>query len=128
MKKLLLLSLVALFIFTGCQKEEKEKEKDTLVGGYFSGFAYTGGGFYFLGVWIAPYDVYWSYRFIDERNAERTANEREPYGTLIGSPDPYTYTYKYPDLILIDEDGKERKGVFIEKNVFRMGDVNYKKQ
>jgi hypothetical protein len=126
MKKLLFLVTVASVFFIGCQKEEETK-KDSLVGGYYSGFAYTGGGFYFMGVWIDSYDVFWSYRFIDEKNAERTANEKNPYGKII-STEQYTYTYNYPNITLIDSKGDKRDGTFIEKNVFRIGSINYQKQ
>lgn len=129
MKRVLINLVTVIILFVGCSKNDDPILEDaSLKGTYYSAFAYTGGGYSFMGVWIDSYDVYWSYRFIDDNKAERTANKKEPYGKLIGQPEPYTYRYKYPDITLIDKDGKETNGTFIDKNVFRIGDKNYQKR
>ena len=114
-----LILLVFLFAITSC---EKEVEQDTLVGSYFSGFAYS------YTLFGTQYDVYWSYRFIDETHAERTANENNPYGSLIGDPESYTYTYNYPTITLIESNGEQNVGEFISKDVFRLSSINYQRQ
>ena len=121
MKKMVikLILLVFLFAITSC---EKEVEQDTLVGSYFSGFAYS------YTLFGTQYDVYWSYRFIDETHAERTANENNPYGSLIGDPESYTFIYNYPSIILTDSEGVQHEGSFISKDVFRLSSINYQRQ
>lgn len=128
MKKQFLFFGLVFILLTACTTKDEPIVEDSLVGTYYSAFAYTGGGYNIAGIYIAPYDVYWSYRFIDKTNAERTANEKFPYGSLIGSPKQYTYTYSYPDIELIDEDGNVKNGTFISKSVFRIGNDNYQKQ
>lgn len=117
--KLVLLAI--LFTFISCEKEI-EPEKDSLVGSYFSGFGYSYTFF------DTQYDVFWSYRFIDETRAEKTANEYNPYGSLIGAPESYTYVYNYPSITLTDSEGKQHKGTFISKDVFRVYSTNYQRQ
>lgn len=121
-KKFIKLVLLAiLFTFISCEKES-EPEKDSLVGSYFSGFGYS------YTLFDTQYDVFWSYRFIDETHAEKTANENNPYGSLIGAPESYTYIYNYPSIILTDSEGEQHEGTFISKDVFRVYSTNYQRQ
>ena len=117
-----LVALITVLLFAGCSKDDEAEKQASLVGKYYSGFAYSNTLF------GTTYDVYGSYRFIDEHNVERTANENNPYGSIIGDLDKYTYEYNYPEIIFRDSEGKERKGQFISEDVFRISDINYKKQ
>ena len=116
------IKLVLLAFLLSLSSCEKEIEKDTLIGSYFSGFAYSNTLF------GTQYDVYWSYRFIDETRIERTANENNPYGSLIGAPENYTYVYNYPSITLTDSEGEQHEGTFISKDVFRVYSINYQRQ
>ena len=118
-----LIALISVILFVGCSNDDEAEKQASLIGKYYSGFAYSA-----VDILGNTYDVYRSYRFIDENNAEKTANKHNSYGSIIGDPDKYTYEYKYPEIIFKDADGKESKGNCISEDVFRISDINYKKQ
>ncbi len=119
---LILLTLLPIIALSSCSKNEDSDDQLSLVGGYYSGFGYSSS---IIG---NSYDVYWSYRFIDGHNVERTANENNPYGSIIGEVDKCTYEYNHPYIIIKTATGKEQQGQFITEDVFRIYDTNYKRQ
>ena len=123
MKKIILLisiSIVSLFVFTGCSKE---KEEFSLVGTTWAAYHYHYNG-------IPPfdsYDVYRVWRFISDTEIEETSRTNGPTGGLIGKPVVGTYLLKYPKLTvtitettLLDEvEINVYECEFIDKQTFR---------
>ncbi len=121
----LFFAILSIALFSSCSKEDDLKK--SLAGEYYSGYAYSGNSSIF-GNSSGDYDAYWSYRFIDDSNAERTANKNSEYGSIIGDPEIYTYTYNYPNISFEKPDGTILTGTFQSEDLFRIGDINYKRQ
>ena len=129
MKKILLLGVVLAMIlgFGGCDKNEKGDEPEIfqLEGKTYAAYAYQGGGYDFMGIYVPAYDVYWVYRFTSTTEIERTARKNDYQGGIIGEIDYYTYILDYPSITIYEENGDTyQTGTFINKNVFRTGSGN----
>ena len=102
-------------IFSGCNKENEEPEKFTLVGKTYAAQAYRS---VVSGDW-----VYWVYRFTSSNSTERTARESNPQGSMIGTPEIYTYELDYPNLTIWNANGTQLLPfTFIDENTIRFTD------
>ena len=112
-------------VFTSCGSDDEENDTISLVGKTFSAYAYKGGGYTFMGVYISEYDVYWVYRFTTSSTVERTAREKESTGKIIGDIENYTYVLEYPTIKITDKEGHTSTGTFVDTNTFRIGKLEY---
>lgn len=112
---LLLPLLVALFVFSGCSKDDEPEF--SLVGKTYAAFSYSA-----YDIFGEKYDVYKVWRFISDTEVEQSSRENSPTGDFIGDIVTGTYTLNYPNLkvqILEGVSNNSYECEFINENTFR---------
>jgi len=126
MKKLFALMLLCTaisFCLLSCSKDDDF----SLVGTYYSAYAFKSATFTFYGVTTGGEDMYYNYQFTSSTQATYTLTEGSPYGSASSwATEIVSYTLNYPKITIIHED-QTKTGEFSTDGTLALGNTSYKK-